>query len=140
MKIILGFLLCTVAPIYCQAQFKEGFSKQEVRDMVAITNSFTFIDIYNSDEEIIPDGYEKEYTSGVFGMDNRYQIYTREDFAIINLRGSTDKKVSWLENFYSAMIPAKGVITISGGASALLLCQRYQALQFTVAMHWQLPF
>ena len=47
------------------------------------------------------------------GMDNRYQIYTNNDFAVINIRGSTAKKISWLENIYSAMIPAKGKIIIS---------------------------
>jgi hypothetical protein len=47
-------------------------------------------------------------------MDNKYQIYIKDSIAIINIRGSTDKKISWLENFNSAMIPAKGVIKISG--------------------------
>jgi hypothetical protein len=95
------------------AQFEVGFSKKEARDMIAICNSFTFLELFQSDAEIIPAGYEKMYTSVVYGMDNKYQIYQNGNVAIINIRGSTDKKLSWLENFYSVMIPAKGKISIA---------------------------
>jgi hypothetical protein len=97
------------------AQFKEGYNKQEVKEMIEMCNSFTFLDLYNSDNEILPQEYEKIYTSGTFGMDNKYQIYQKGDVAVINLRGSTDKKSSWLENINSAMIPAKGTMKLSGG-------------------------
>lgn len=79
-----------------------------------LCNSFTFLDLYDSDADIIPSGYKKEYSSGIYGMDNKYQVYIKDKIAIINLRGSTDQKISWLENIYFAMIPAKGTITISG--------------------------
>jgi len=95
------------------AQFEEGYSKNEVRDMIALCNSFSFLELYKSDAEIIPTGYKKLYTSPVYGMDNKFQIYQKGKMAVINLRGSTAKKISWLENFYSSMIPAKGKITIS---------------------------
>lgn len=82
--------------------------------MLAICNSFTFIDLYGSDAEIIPRGYLKKYTSGTFGMDNRYQVYVKGDVAVINFRGSTEKQVSWIENFYASMIPASGTMKIDG--------------------------
>ena len=107
-------LLAIIVSLRSGAQVKEGFDKNEVRDMVAICNSFTFIDIYNSDSTILPAGYEKLYTSGVFGMDNKFQLYQKGNTVVINVRGSTDKQISWMENIYSAMIPAKGVIKISG--------------------------
>lgn len=113
MKLILCVLFALLS-ISGFAQVEGGFNKQEARDMIAICNSFTFLDLYNSDVDILPAGYEKRYTSGVFGMDNKFQIYQKGDVAVINLRGSTDKQVSWLENIYSAMIPAKGVIKVSG--------------------------
>lgn len=106
---VLAFLSC---PVYAQVTL--GFQKEEARDMIAICNSFTFLDLYNDDKDILPFGYEKKYTSGVFGMDNKFQLYQKGNLVVINLRGSTDKKISWLENIYSAMIPAKGVIKISG--------------------------
>jgi hypothetical protein len=98
----------------CFSQIKPGFDEREVLDMIAICNSYTFLDIYNTDATIIPKAYKKIYTSGVFGMDNKFQLFQKDKSVVINLRGSTDKKVSWLENIYSAMIPASGTINISG--------------------------
>lgn len=89
-------------------------NKNELLQMIAICNSYTFLDLYDSDKEIIPSGFEKKYTSPVHGMDNKFQIYTKGNMAVINLRGSTAKKSSWLENFYSAMIPSVGTIAIKG--------------------------
>ncbi|MBI5541548.1 MAG: hypothetical protein HY951_15910 [Bacteroidia bacterium] len=111
---IFSFIIILFFSINSFAQIKEGFSKYEARDMMALCCSYTFLDIYNTDAEIIPPKYLKRYTSGIFGMDNKYQIYINDKIAVINLRGSTDKKISWLENFSSAMIPAKGIIKISG--------------------------
>jgi hypothetical protein len=114
MKKTILFLFSITICTYSYSQLSPGFQKEEARDMIAICNSFPFIDLYNSDAGILPAGYKKIYTSGVFGMDNKFQIYQKDDIAVINLRGSTDKKISWLENIYSAMIPAKGLIKISG--------------------------
>ncbi|WP_028978520.1 lipase family protein [Sporocytophaga myxococcoides] len=94
------------------AQPEKEFNKEEARDMIALCNSFCFLELYGTDSTIIPKGYVKTYTSDVLGMDNIYQIYQKDNIAIINLRGSTSKKISWMENIYSAMIPAKGVIKI----------------------------
>jgi hypothetical protein len=90
--------------------------KKDLKDMIAICNSFTFLDLYKSDAAIIPAGYRKVYTSGTFGMDNRYQVYKNNRRAVIHFRGSTDKQVSWLENIYAAMIPAQGTMTVEGEA------------------------
>lgn len=108
--------LIIAVSLYCltaAAQVRPGFDKQEALDMIKICNSFTFIELYNSDADIVPEGYEKIYTSGVFGMDNKFQIYTSDrGYAVINMRGSTDKKISWMENFYSAMIPSTETIRV----------------------------
>ncbi|GAL86215.1 lipase class 3 [Sporocytophaga myxococcoides] len=80
--------------------------------MIALCNSFSFTELFGTDTTIIPEGYIKTYTSDVLGMDNLFQIYRKKDVAVINLRGSTAKKISWMENIYSAMIPAKGTIKI----------------------------
>jgi hypothetical protein len=110
------FVLIIFTTISCSSfsQIKQEFDKKEVLDMIKICNSYTFLDLYNSDVTIIPKGYKKIYTSGVFGMDNKFQLYQKGKIVVINLRGSTDKKVSWLANIYSAMIPASGTINISG--------------------------
>ncbi len=108
--LILTFsLLC----LSLSAKLQPGFDKQEALEMIQLCNSYSFIELYNNDDEIIPQGYEKTYSSGVFGMDNMFQVYTSDrGYAVINLRGSTDKKISWMENFYSAMIPSTGTIQI----------------------------
>ena len=113
MKVIL-FLIGVFIAEFLYAQPDPGFNKKEARDMIALCNSFTFLDLYNTDTMIVPAEYKKIYTSGVFGMDNKYQLYTKGNTAVICFRGSTDKQISWVENIYSSMIPANGVMTISG--------------------------
>ncbi|MBC7864326.1 MAG: hypothetical protein IAF38_15210, partial [Bacteroidia bacterium] len=96
--------------VHSRAQFDSIVA----RDMIAICNSYTFSELYKSDTAIIPKAYQKKYTSEVFGMDNVFQIYTNGNTAVFNIRGSTAKKSSWLENIYSAMIPATGNMKVSG--------------------------
>ena len=62
-SLIIFILSCSVV---VNSQLQPGFDKYEARDLIAICNSFTFLDLYNSDQEILPAGYEKRYTSGVF--------------------------------------------------------------------------
>lgn len=95
-------------------QFTSGFDPIEAKEMIALCNSFTYLELYDSDKEIIPKGYKKEFTSGIHGMDNKFQVYTKGKVGVINFRGSTDKMMSWMENIYSAMIPATGVIKTQG--------------------------
>lgn len=97
---------------YSFAQLYEGFNPEEVRDLSALCSSFTFENLYGSDKEIIPRGYTKVFTSPVIGMDNKFQVYEKGKIGIINFRGSTDKVSSWVENIYSAMIPAQGTMKI----------------------------
>ncbi|HXD92006.1 MAG TPA: hypothetical protein VNX01_02270 [Bacteroidia bacterium] len=114
MKTFFFLISTTLLSAYSFAQLENGYNKAEVKDMIQLCNSFTFLELYDDDASILPPQYKKEYSSGIYGMDNKYQIYIKDKIAIINLRGSTDQKISWLENIYFAMIPAKGVITISG--------------------------
>ena len=94
------------------AQLKEGFDPEETRDMIAICNSFSYLKMYGQDTDIVPSNYKKTYTSETIGMDNKFQVYVSGNTGVINFRGSTAEKISWLENFHSAMIPASGKISI----------------------------
>jgi hypothetical protein len=48
------------------------------------------------------------------GLDNRWDLWVSEDkVACISIRGTTAKQVSWLDNFYAAMVPASGSLKIS---------------------------
>lgn len=94
------------------SQFNSGFDKLEALDMIRICNSQTFIDVYGTDAGIIPSGYKKMYSSTPNVLDNMFQVYQKNDVGVIHFRGSTAKVNSWVENFYSAMIPAQGEITV----------------------------
>lgn len=105
------------------AQLREGFDPDEVKALIALCNSYTFQDLYGSDAEILPKGYTKTFTSPTIGMDNKFQVYTHHQVGIINFRGSTDQISSWIENFYSAMIPAQGTIQLNKQAHPYCFAQ-----------------
>jgi hypothetical protein len=91
---------------------RAGFESREAIEMIALCNSYTFLDLYDSDAEIIPEHYKKLFTSPSNALDNTFQVYQKDQIAVINFRGSTTHPASWIENLYSAMIPAKGKMTI----------------------------
>jgi len=90
----------------------KGFDPDEARSLIAICNSYTFLDLYGADSLIIPKDYRKVFTSEVMGLDNVFQVYESDSVGVINFRGSTSKASSWIENIYSAMIPGEGIIII----------------------------
>ncbi len=100
---------------HASAQIQPGFSPKEAKDLILLCNSFTYIDLYGSDSSVIPSSCKKVYTSPTYGMDNKFQVYVQNGIGIINFRGSTDNKSSWLENFYSALIPVEDVIKVENG-------------------------
>ncbi|MNK52457.1 Lipase (class 3) [compost metagenome] len=120
-KFFLFLLLIPVFPV--RAQHSPGFNANEARDLIQICNSFSYLDLEGSDEQIIPDSYIRTYTSPVYGMDNVFQVYINKSKtrAVINFRGSTDKKSSWLENVYSSLVPAKDTI-FKGNTPFLYQC------------------
>lgn len=94
------------------AQLSVGFNPDEAKSLIAICNSYTFLKLYGSDTEILPQNYRKVYTSEVIGLDNVFQVYESNTTGVINFRGSTEKFSSKLTNIYSAMIKAQGIIKI----------------------------
>lgn len=97
------------------AQFKTGFDEREALDMIAICNSFTFQEVLGDGKAILPKSYNEIYQSESIGLDNKWQLLENENYAVINIRGSTTNPLSWLANIYSAMIPAVGTITLPNG-------------------------
>lgn len=58
--------------------------------------------------------FSRVYRSSVVGLDNSWELYRSTDnMAVISIRGTTKNATSWLANFYSAMVPAKGVLNLS---------------------------
>lgn len=62
-----------------------------------------------------PNDWERVYRSQVSGLENRFDIWLRiSDTTMgISLRPTTKTSSSWMENFYAAMIPAKGSMIIN---------------------------
>lgn len=56
----------------------------------------------------------RQYRSPEVGLLNRWELYKRQDgVAIIHIRGTINKPVSWLANFYAAMVPATGKLVLA---------------------------
>ncbi|PNQ72012.1 hypothetical protein C1T31_13675 [Hanstruepera neustonica] len=111
MRILLTALALMIINFHF-AQLKPGFNTDEVTTTIALCNSYNFTEQYGSAEAIVPDNYQRSYTSDIIGMDNKFEVYNNGTTGVISFRGSTDKLISWVENFYSAMIPAKGSLKI----------------------------
>jgi hypothetical protein len=93
-------------------QLQPGFNANEATYTIGMCNSFNFLKQYGTRDSIIPEQFNLSYTSDILSMDNKFEVYENGKTGVINYRGSTDKVISWVENFYSAMIPAQGKITI----------------------------
>jgi len=69
--------------------------------------------LYNPDLPF-PEKHKRTYRSPVMGLDNRWELWESEDsVAVISIRGTTTNQLSWVENFFSAMVPATGKIKLS---------------------------
>lgn len=62
-----------------------------------------------------PDHYKLLYRSPDIGLFNQYDLWLNNDssLAVVSIRGTIMKPESWLENFYAAMSPATGAITLN---------------------------
>ncbi len=60
--------------------------------------------------------FRRVYRSPVMGLENMWELHTDDrGTAVISLRGTTAKAVSWLANGYAAMIPATGSMQLEKG-------------------------
>jgi hypothetical protein len=62
-----------------------------------------------------PKHFHRVYRSAETGLKNRWDLWLNTDSStmVISLRGTTADNESWLENFYSAMIPATGELQLN---------------------------
>lgn len=114
----LAFLVSMAAGLYtlsATAQvLQPGFDRAEYTEMLKVT-------VHQLDSPFkpgpipAPDHYRMVYRSAVTGLDNRWYLWLRDDskVAMVSVRGTTLEAISWLENFYSAMIPAQGELHLS---------------------------
>lgn len=96
---------------FCQ-KLKPGFDKAEYIQLLKLT-------AHNSNPEYsqdipFPDDFKRVYNSPIVGLDNAWELWLSDDsVAVISIRSSTSNATSWMENFYAAMIPAKGELKLT---------------------------
>lgn len=113
-------LLCFVALLgpfaasVSAQSLQPGFDKAEYIDLLKVSAAFgdsAYVATFPK-----PERYEFVYRSPVVGLDNRWDLWVSKDkihpTAVVSLRGTTANSVSWLGNFYAAMVPAKGELTL----------------------------
>jgi hypothetical protein len=95
-----------------EAQLKPGFDKEEFLELLKVS-SRQGDSLYNP-KLPAPERFSKIYRSAEMGLDNRWDLWVSHDqVACISIRGTTAKQVSWLDNFYAAMVPATGSLKLS---------------------------
>jgi hypothetical protein len=90
---------------------KPGFDKQEYIELLKM-----HVRLYDTTKNKVPYPvhFKNTYRSPIVGMDNRWDLWDNgKDIAVINIRGTTVNPVSWLQNFYAAMVPAQGALKLS---------------------------
>jgi pimeloyl-ACP methyl ester carboxylesterase len=93
-------------------KLKPGFNKQECLELMYLSSRQ--VDTMHYQQVRAARRFRVIYRSPVVGLDNRWDLALRSDsVAAISIRGTTRNNISWLENFYAAMAPAIGSITLS---------------------------
>ena len=107
------FILVFTSTLFCQnTKLKPGFDKEEYLELIKISTR-QLDSLYNPDLPG-PEKFKQVYQSQEMGLDNRWGLWVSPDsIATISIRGTTMHTESWLENFYAAMVPAKGKLKLS---------------------------
>ncbi len=109
--LFLAFTLVCSFTLFGQ-KLKPGFDKAEYIELLKVSARFgdsAYVNAFPA-----PQQFKPVYRSPVVGLDNRWDLWTSpQSVAVISLRGTTANSVSWLSNFYAAMVPAKGEIQLN---------------------------
>lgn len=93
-------------------QLKPGFDVDEYIELMRLCARHADTAYSNTIPE--PQYSKFVYRSPVVGLENQWDLWImKEKIAVISIRGTIQNPVSWMANFYSAMVPAKGEITIA---------------------------
>src|SRR6478736_2654444 len=112
MKKLLTFAFIIFAlPVLAQS-LKPGFDKQECLEMLVLSAHHADSSFYAKLPK--PKFFERKYHSQEMGLQFCWDLWTNEKHqAVIDVRGSTRDQASWMANFFSAMVPAKGELKLS---------------------------
>jgi len=103
-SLILLLVLFFSVIVSAQTKLQPGFNGKEYAELLSLS-------YFTHDAQ---DYYHLEYRSPEVGLLNQWTFYLRNDnVAAIDIRGTVNKTVSWMENFYAAMIPATGSLQLN---------------------------
>lgn len=112
MRIALTLLTALLTATSFGQKLKPGFDKAEFIEMLRI-GAQVGDSTYRSNFPA-PEQHTLAYRSPVVGLDNRWDLWvSKKSVAVLSIRGTTTNSVSWLANFYAAMVPARGELQIS---------------------------
>ena len=115
-KVITLSLLSLLFYIPCSFSqpLNPGFDKEEYRQLMYLSARTGALDEKYLSGIPAPKNFTLHYRSPVMGLDNLWELWTDNKSTIaISIRGTTTKLESWTSNFYAAMVPASGEITLS---------------------------
>jgi hypothetical protein len=105
-------ILFLLSSAISNAQLKPGFDAKEYLELMRISRN-QFGDTLKHDTTPPPQQYRMIYHSPVGPLKNRWNLWVSDNkTAVISIRGTTADAISWLENFYAAMVPATGQLHI----------------------------
>lgn len=91
---------------------RPGFDRDEYIALLKVSAQFG--DTGYANKLPPPAGYKRLYRSPVMGLDNCWDLWQSDrGVNIISIRGTTQNEISWMANFYAAMVPAKGTLKLS---------------------------
>ena len=111
------FLFLFAKTISAQTKLKPGFEKEECKEMlkIALVQALDTQEWRTPRSVALPQKFKFAYRSPLIGLQNMWDLWISKDsVAVISIRGTDIKPnpVSWLVNFYAAMVPAKGKLEL----------------------------
>jgi hypothetical protein len=115
MKPYRSVLICIILslPVLLIAQhLKPGFDREECLELLKMSARHGDSSYYNKIPA--PQRFKFVYRSPEMGLKSCWDLWISPDLvAVIDIRGTTKDAQSWLANFYSAMVPAKGELKLN---------------------------
>ncbi|QMU29750.1 lipase family protein [Adhaeribacter radiodurans] len=104
---------CFIGRAGYSQNLKPGFDKEEYIELLKIYSRWGDSTFYAGIAQ--SETYTRAYGSPTVGLENRWELHVNKahSVAVISIRGTTADPVSWLANFYAAMVPAKGSIQLT---------------------------
>lgn len=108
------FVLLQLVAVTAAAQkLQPGFDKAEYKELMYVSARTTASPGYYN-QLPKPERFKMLYQSAPMALDNLWDLWMDEkNVAVISIRGTTQNGLSWLENFYAAMVPAAGELKVA---------------------------